>query len=89
VLVCEKRLNLLLNNTHSIASNGRDIMSGKLVGMWKESSLFSCRNMLKFVGEGGLGKPTKRRRVGDNLPGIQNQTSAGNSFSNYSCIMLC
>lgn len=53
MLVCEKCLNLLQKNTHGIASNGRAIMIGKLVGMWKESSFFGCRNMLIFVG-GGL-----------------------------------
>ena len=75
MLVCEKCLNLLLNNTHRIASNGRAIMNGKLVG--KESSFFGCRDMLKFVGRRGLGKPLKRCRVRDKPPGIQNQTSAG------------
>jgi len=86
-VVCEKCLNILLNNTQRIASNVRTIMNGKLVGMWKESSFFGSRNMLKCVGGGGLGKHTKRCRVRDKPPGIQNQTSAGNSFSNN--ITLC
>ena len=83
MLVCEKVLNRLLNNTHSIASNGRAITNGKLIGMWKESSFFGCRNMLKFVRGREGSKPTKRCKVCDNPPWIQNQTSTRNSFSNY------
>jgi len=55
VLVCEKYLDLLLNNTHRRASNGRAIMNGKLVG--KELSFFGCSKVLKLWGGGGLVNP--------------------------------